>query len=930
MEKKEKPKRQKRGISLKHILLFDLAVLLISSMFLFFVETRVTEYKQNENLNERLQSIQETFDKAYEETAEVTELYDQSIQAKAESLAYLLEYEHGLTINKELRKIYNVDGIYIGDVHLEQGYRYYTAYTSDGTPVTVEKAPYDLQAILDNIYTDNKILQKIVDLDELFIIITTRTGEIVYYPDSEFIGKNITSLGITMDDLSKLKSKWLKINGDRYYTSSIDNTNLGITVACGIDAGRMTRNSYTVVFFMIFYMSVIILIVTTYTYFTKQQARSGKQTDGPQVYTRDAVLKKMTYFTLAGLMLIGIVSYYIQSLFYLSLHSLGVGNEIDEIVTSAAEARNGAEKITEQYNASYLSKAQITSHILSEHPELRTRKELATLSEIFDFEFIMMFDRNGVETLSDSYIVGFVISDNPEDQSYAFNLLKNGIPYVIQEAQEEELTGTYRQYIGVLTYDLEGEMDGFLQVAVSPEKLEGIIADARLHKVLESAVAGTDDDVFAIDRETGRIAYDKSEQLIGLQATQIGFKEEMLRAGYMGRVNIRGTRYYLESFEQDELLVFLGDSVDNIFRGRLLLTGIALVTGMLGLIFFFQTMKGRPVEAAQEYTEDLYVDVPTADGEVKQTINIISRVMNQRIHWNDKTPEAKTSFAVQILLNIFAFIFVILFLFKDRLYNENSIFGFIVSQKWEKGLNVFALTEVIILVGIFLLAMTMVDGILSEVIKMVSPKRETSIRLIRSFSRYILTLGMIFYSLNMFGFDSQSLLVSAGLLTLVVGLGAQNLITDIISGLFIIFEDEFQVGDIIEVGGYKGRVIEIGIRSTRLMSNNQDIKSINNRDLTNIVNKTRNTSFCDVQINIPFSDNVLEIEKLLNEELPKIKDKSPYIISGPTYGGIDDMSGGKMTLAIRAECMEAHKFDVRTVIHKEIVELFARNNIELC
>lgn len=923
----EKQKKQKKGISLRHILLFDAIALIIIGFFLFVVETKVTEYKQNENLTERLKSVQSTFDKAYEETREVTELYDLSIQAKADSLAFLADHEPGFRITAELREIYDADGIYIGNVHLEQGYRYYSAYTADGRKITVEKLPYELNAILDNIYTDNRILNRIVELDDLFVIITTRTGEIVYYPEEEFIGRRISSLGISLSDLTPLKSKWLKINGDRYYASSVDNSNLGITVICGIPSARMTRNSYTVVFFIFFYISIILAIVTTYTYFTKQQARSG---DGGGTYTRDAILKKMGMFTLLGLLLIGLVTYYIQSLFYLSLHSLGVSNEIDEIVTSSAEARNGAEKLTEQYNASYLSKAQITSHILSEHPELRNKKDLKTLSDIFDFEFIMMFDREGVETLSDSYIVGFVISDDPEDQSYAFNLLKNGIPYVVQEAQEDELTGTYRQYIGVLTYDTEGEMDGFLQVAVSPDKLEAVLSEAQLETVLDNAVAGTDDDVFVVDPETGKITYDINGELTGKLARQVGFKEEQLRSGFMGSISVRGTKYYLESFDQDGLLIYIGDTVDKIFSGRLLLTLLAVAAGLLSLVIFFRTMKGRPVKAAEEVDRDLYVDVPTADGEIKQSINIIARVMRQRIHWNDKTPEAKTSFVVKVLLNVFAFIFLILYAFRDRFYTSDSIFGFIVSDRWEKGLNVFALTKAFIFIGIFTLIMTMVDGLLTEVIKMVSPRSETSIRLIRSFSRYVLTLGMIFYVLTLFGFDSQSLLVSAGLLTLVVGLGAQNLITDIISGLFIIFEDEFQVGDIIEVGGYKGRVVEIGIRSTRLMSGTQDVKTINNRDLANIINKTRNTSFCDVIINVPFTEDMSAVEKLLNEILPKVKDLSPYIISGPTYGGIDDMSAGKVKLSIRTECLEAHKFDVRTVVHKAIIDAFEKNGIQLC
>ena len=166
-------------------------------------------------------------------------------------------------------------------------------------------------------------------------------------------------------------------------------------------------------------------------------------------------------------------------------------------------------------------------------------------------------------------------------------------------------------------------------------------------------------------------------------------------------------------------------------------------------------------------------------------------------------------------------------------------------------------------------------------------------------------------------------------MTLVIGLGAQDLITDILAGLFIIFENEFQVGDIIEVAGFKGRVIEIGIRTTRLVNNKQDVKSVNNRNLTRIVNKTRRNSNCDILISVGFDQDINAIEAMLKEELPKVAEKCPYIISGPTYGGVDDISGGDMVLSIRTECLESRKFEVRTTVNKEIKELFDRYGFKL-
>lgn len=124
-------------------------------------------------------------------------------------------------------------------------------------------------------------------------------------------------------------------------------------------------------------------------------------------------------------------------------------------------------------------------------------------------------------------------------------------------------------------------------------------------------------------------------------------------------------------------------------------------------------------------------------------------------------------------------------------------------------------------------------------------------------------------------------------------------------------------------------IVEIGIRSTKIMNTVQDVKSINNRDMNKIVNKTKKNSYCDIVIKIPFGQDINAIEKMLDEELPKVKDKCPYILSGPTNGGIDEISDSGMKLSIRTECLEAYKFEVRTVVNKELMELFEKYGFRL-
>jgi small conductance mechanosensitive channel len=312
----------------------------------------------------------------------------------------------------------------------------------------------------------------------------------------------------------------------------------------------------------------------------------------------------------------------------------------------------------------------------------------------------------------------------------------------------------------------------------------------------------------------------------------------------------------------------------------------------------------------------------------KRTPSILFRILRSRTSWQDKSREEKTGYVLNIVISLIAVSLLFAYIFRDTLYTKDTIFGFILSEKWDRGLNVFALTEVMVFVALYSLAMNVFNKIMNTVIAYSTPRYETILRLLMSFVHYIGILLVIFRSLYIFGFDTASLLASAGLMTLIIGLGSRDLITDILAGLFIIFEREYQVGDIIEVNGWKGRVIEIGLRATKLINQGLDIKSINNHFMTGVVNKTRNNSYVDIILSVGNEYKVEDIERMLEKELPKIAEKSPYIISGPTNGGMDTLDR-TMKFSIRTECSEEHKFEVRTTVNRELKKIFEDYDVKL-
>jgi len=926
-------KDKKPTIYLHQALIRGFLLVAVIMVVLFVAETTITERSQSQNLRERLDTITVTFSKSYEETQELTQLYNDAMKAKAESLAFLLDNNDKYNEDNvsELCDLYDVEEIYVEDRSFDhydsEGYRFYRALRENGQYVTIRQSVEELDEILNSVYTQNKVLENMITLDDMFFIVTTSTGDILYFPDETYIGKNISSLGIEMSDLNLNEAVWLRIAGRSYFLSSAENKELDLTFSCGIDVSDMTRNSYIAVGLLNIIVLIVFTVMVAYGYFCRQEEKSG---ENQQLYVREIVNRKMQIFMAAGLLLIAVVTFYVQTLFALSLHSLDVENTKRDIESNLAEVTNSVEHLTDIYNQRYLNEARIVSHIVSTNPDLRNKEDLAKLSKIFGLQYIMMFDRNGAETVSDSNIFGFVISDDPEDQSYPFNVLKHGIPFYVQEAREDDLTGEYHQFIGVTTFDRDGKYDGFLQIAVSPGILEQVLEELNFEHILSNAVSVSSDVVFAINKSDETIAYTSDKQnIIGEKASDVGMSPETIRTRYLGHVQFGTKRYYVDSFDTEDHIIYIASNPNLLFSGRMTMTLFTVLVSILGMLVYSLYFNNHDVVVHRRTGDDQYVEVTGADGVSKRTLSIVSRVLGSRTEWHAKTAEEKTGRILRLVFGFIAINVIIGYAMRGIVYTEDSIFGFITSNRWSKGFNVFAFTEVLLFLSIYGIAMGIFRRIMDQIIMVVSPKAETLCRLIKSFVRYIGTIAVGYYCLTVFGFDSASLLASAGLLTLVIGLGAKDLITDILAGMFIIFENEFQVGDIIEVGGFKGRVVEIGIRSTRLVNTKQDVKSVNNRDLTNIINKTRRNSYCDVIISVGFSEDINAIEAMLNEELPKVKDKCPYIISGPTYGGVDEMSGRDMKLSIRTECLENHKFEVRAVVNREIKNLFDKYEFKL-
>lgn len=208
-------------------------------------------------------------------------------------------------------------------------------------------------------------------------------------------------------------------------------------------------------------------------------------------------------------------------------------------------------------------------------------------------------------------------------------------------------------------------------------------------------------------------------------------------------------------------------------------------------------------------------------------------------------------------------------------------------------------------------------------------KRKALMSLLSSFIKYLAALIAIFAVLGALGVDGVTLLASAGIISIIVGLGVQPLIEDVIAGIFIVFEKLFDVGDIIVIDDFRGTVTEIGIRTTQLVDAGGNVKIINNSDIRTLINMTNNLSVAVSVVQIEYSANIKDVEAIIKSELHGLNDSIPNCIGDVIYLGVSELGASGIELKFIAKCKEENRFQVGRDLNRAIKIMFDEHNINI-
>ena len=224
----------------------------------------------------------------------------------------------------------------------------------------------------------------------------------------------------------------------------------------------------------------------------------------------------------------------------------------------------------------------------------------------------------------------------------------------------------------------------------------------------------------------------------------------------------------------------------------------------------------------------------------------------------------------------------------------------------------------------------LVIRLILKLIGKASDRAKTVTGLIAGVLKYVAVIAAIVWALSILGVNTAAVLAGVGILGLILGFGAQSLIEDIITGIFIIFEGQYNIGDIIILDDFRGTVRDIGVRTTVIEDAGGNLKVVNNSDIRNFQNRSKNPSVAICEVAVAYETDLLKLRELLEAELPKMLDKHPDLyLAAPKYLGVDALADSGVNLKIAVSCTEANVFGARRMLTQDVRMLFMEKGVEI-
>jgi small conductance mechanosensitive channel len=250
-----------------------------------------------------------------------------------------------------------------------------------------------------------------------------------------------------------------------------------------------------------------------------------------------------------------------------------------------------------------------------------------------------------------------------------------------------------------------------------------------------------------------------------------------------------------------------------------------------------------------------------------------------------------------------------------------SIFGFEIHEK-----VIYTLLTLVIGYLIYRLLLYIVDKSFTlrmKRFKVDARRQKTTNVIINNIIKYTFGIILIFTLLGILGVNASAIVASIGVVGLAIGLAIQDTLKDVLAGIFILVENQFAIGDVVMIGSFKGEVVFLGLKSTKLRSETGEIRILSNRNIIEITNYSLEKTATNVDVNLDYDNDEAAVNKMFNSVSSKLSKDTKLVIK---YLGITNIAD-KITYRIRIEADVKYQEELKAMILAEIKKAIDSNEV---
>ena len=204
--------------------------------------------------------------------------------------------------------------------------------------------------------------------------------------------------------------------------------------------------------------------------------------------------------------------------------------------------------------------------------------------------------------------------------------------------------------------------------------------------------------------------------------------------------------------------------------------------------------------------------------------------------------------------------------------------------------------------------------------------------LLKSIVTAVISVIVVVMALDILGYPIGPLLASAGIAGIALGFGAQNLVKDFLSGIFMLLEDQYGVGDVIDMGEATGTVEAVGLRVTRLRSVDGTVWYVRNGEVIRVGNSSHGWARTVLDVRIAYDEDIARVERLLGDlvaEFAADPDWEQYVLEEPEVWGVENLAADSVVLRVVVKTQPLQQWKIARELRERIKRVFDAEGVQI-